>query len=124
MSETLSLKQINAVCDKWAALFKIGSWNFSVELKDDGPTQFRYNCQNGTVVLEILYAEATEKTIVYMLTDYALLHSLLPRLKESGDQYIDHDDRNIHEIADLILTLSKSTNLSLTLANQSGDNIE
>ena len=49
----LNQEQAQQLCNKWADRFKIGSWKFSIELKDDGPIQFRYNCQEGTVVLEI-----------------------------------------------------------------------
>ena len=102
----LNQEQTQQICNKWADLFKIGSWKFTVELKDNGPVQFRYNCQDGTVVLEITYKEATEETIVMMFTDFALLHNLLPRLEESGEQYIDHDNRNLKEIVAVILSLA------------------
>lgn len=101
----LSQEQAQATCDKWIDTIRIGSWKFVVELKDSGNIQFRYNCQNGTVALEITYIEATEVRIVSMLTDFALLHRLLPMLIESGEQYLDHDDRNIKEIVDALLAL-------------------
>ena len=103
----LNQEQAQQLCDKWANLFKIGSWKFTVELEDNGPIQFKYNYQTGMVVLEITYKEATEETIVSMLVDFALLHRLLPQLKEDGEQYIDHDDRNIKEIVSTFLSLSK-----------------
>ena len=102
----LSQEQAQIICDKWTDTIRIGSWKFVVELKDSGNIQFRYNCQNGTVALEITYAEATEKRIVSMLTDFALLHRLLPMLIEGGNQYLDHDDRNIKEIVGALLTLA------------------
>jgi len=108
-------EQAQQSCDKWADLFKIGSWKFTVELYDniishDSDTknttsQFRYDCQKGTVVLEISYEVATEKEIVSMLVDFSLIHQLLPRLKESGEQYLDHDDRNIRHIVNALLKL-------------------
>lgn len=103
----LNQGQAQQLCDKWTDLFKIGSWKFAVELKDDGPIQFKYNYQTGIVVLEITYKEVTEETIVSMLIDFALLYRLLPQFKEDGEQYIDHDDRNIKEIVSAFLTLSK-----------------
>ena len=103
---TLNQEQAQQICDKWADLFQIGSWKFTVELKDSGPVQFRYNTQNGTVILEITYGAANEETIVSMLVDFSLIHTLLPRLKESGDQYIDHDDRTIKHIMAALLELS------------------
>ena len=100
---------IQKIIDKWVPLFQIGSWQFSVELKEEGPIQFRYNCQNGTVVLEITYQESinpdVERLIVAMLVDFSLIHQLLPQLKESGDQFIDHDDRNIKHIMAALLKL-------------------
>ena len=111
----LSKEQAQGTCDAWAALLKIGSWKFTVELCDsiichDSDTknvtnQFRYNCQDGTVTLEITYSAATEETIVSMLVDFSLIHELLPRLTESGDQYLDHDDRNIKNIVNALLEL-------------------
>lgn len=113
IQETYIKKQqdyIQTIIDKWTPLFQIGSWQFSVELKEKGNLQFRYNCQNGSVVLEITYEESikpdVEKLIVSMLVDFSLIHMLLPRLKESGDQYIDHDDRNIKHIMAALLELS------------------
>ena len=103
----LNQEQAQQLCDKWADRFKIGSWKFSVELKDDGPIQFRYNCQAGTVVLETTYKEADEEHIIMMFVDFALLHNLLPRLEESGEQYIDHDNRNLKEIGAAILKLAE-----------------
>lgn len=103
----LNQEQAQQLCNKWADRFKIGSWKFSIELKDDGPVQFRYNCQEGTVVLELTYKEVNEEKIIIMFIDFALLHSLLPRLEESGDQYIDHDDRNLKEICSVILSLAQ-----------------
>ena len=107
---TLNQEQIQTLCGKWVPLFEIGSWQFSVELKEEGPVQFRYNCTNGTVVLEITYEESikpdVEKLIVAMLVDFSLIHMLLPKLKESGDQYLDHDDRNIKHIMTALLKLS------------------
>lgn len=101
----LNQEQAQQLCDKWADRFKIGSWEFSIELKDNGPIQFRYNCQKQTVVLEITYAEVNEEKIVMMFIDFALLHQVLPKLKEEGEQYIDHDDRNLKEIGNVILSL-------------------
>lgn len=103
----LSQEQAQQLCDKWANLFKIGSWKFTVELKDNDPVQFRYNTQEGTAVLEITYSMATEEKIVSMLTDFSMFHRLLPQLFESGDQYIDYDDRNIKEIVNVIMALNK-----------------
>lgn len=103
----LNQEQAQQLCDKWANRFKIGSWKFSIELKDDGPIQFRYNCQEGTVVLETTYKEVSEENIIMMFVDFALLHNLLPRLEESGEQYIDHDDRNLKEIGTVILKLAE-----------------
>jgi hypothetical protein len=103
----LNQEQAQQLCDKWADLFKVGSWKFTVELKDDGPIQFKYNYQTGIAVLEITYKEVTEETIVSMLVDFALLYRLLPQLKEDGEQYIDHDNRNIKEIVSALLALSK-----------------
>lgn len=103
----LNQEQAQQLCNKWADQFKIGSWTFSIELKDDGPIQFRYNCQAGTVVLELTYKEVSEEKIIMMFIDFALLHNLLPRLEESGDQYIDHDDRNLKEIGNVIISLMK-----------------
>ncbi len=31
----LNKQDAQKVCDKWAELFKIGSWKFAVELRDD-----------------------------------------------------------------------------------------
>ena len=113
IQETYVKKQqdyIQTIIDKWTPLFQIGSWQFSVELKEKGNLQFRYNCQNGSVVLEITYEESikpdVEKLVVSMLVDFSLIHTLLPKLKESGDQYIDHDDRNIKHIMAALLELS------------------
>jgi len=103
----LSQEQAQIICDKWTDTIRIGSWKFVVELKDNSNVQFRYDCQNGTVVLEITYIEATEVRIVSMLTDFALIHRLLPMLIESGEQYLDHDDRNIKEIVDALLMLAR-----------------
>lgn len=111
----LTKEKAQECCDTWAALLKIGSWNFTVELYDtlvchdsnikNVTSQFRYDCQNGTVVLEILYKEATEERIISMLVDFSLIHQLLPRLIEGGDQYLDHDDRNIKNIVGALLEL-------------------
>ena len=113
IKETFIKKQqayLQELVDKWADLFQIGSWKFTAELKENGPIQFRYNCQEGTVALEITYEESlknnVENLIVYMFTDFSLIHTLLPQLKESGDQYLDHDDRNIKPVANAILKLS------------------
>ena len=113
IKETFIKKQeeyIQTIIDKWVSLFEIGSWKFSAKLKEDGPIQFRYNCQDGTVVLEITYEESIKDTIrnliVSMLVDFSLIHTLLPRLKESGDQYLDHDDRTIKPIVGALLKLS------------------
>ena len=111
----LDQKQAQIICDTWTDILKIGSWKFTVELYDtiishDSDTknvtsQFRYNCQAGAVVLEITYQEAIEERIVSMLVDFSLIHMLLPKLIEGGDQYVDHDDRNIKPIVAALLKM-------------------
>jgi len=114
----LEKEKAQELCDSWARLLKIGSWKFTVELCDsiichesdakNIKSQFRYNCQDGTAVLEILYKAATEKEIVSMLVDFSLIHKLLPRLDESGEQYLDHDDRNIKPIVNALIKLKNT----------------
>ena len=101
----LNQEEAQTICDKWSSLLAIESWKFTIELKDSEDIQFRYNCTKHTVILEILYKEATEERIVSMLVDFSLIHQLLPRLKEEGEQYIDHDDRNIKHIVGALLKL-------------------
>lgn len=113
----LDPEQIQKICDQWADLLKIGSWKFTVSLCDtivspnpdtvNITSQFQYNCQNGTVVLQITYPEATERRIVAMLVDFSLIQNLIPRLLEGGDQYLDHDDRNLRCIVDALLALHR-----------------